>query len=193
MKPKTYSSILLKDPDQIKVLIDKCRQENSQAQMEIYRLYYQAMFNVSYRIVNRFEDAEDVMQEAFIKAFKNLERFRGQSTFGAWLKRIVINESLNWLRKKNREDWRDLPVEKEEEEEFEDYDFTGLKAQKVLEAMNLLNERYRLVLNLHYIEGFDYEEIQEITGISYGNLRTLVSRAKSKLKNILEKHYGITK
>jgi len=182
----------LKNPEKIEDLIEQCKRQNSQAQMEIYRLYYQAMFNVSYRIVNGFEDAEDVMQEAFIKAFKNIHKYSYKSTFGAWLKRIVINESLNQIRKEKKVKW-DISAITNEEETEEECDFSRLKAEKIVEAMSLLNNRYRVLMNLHFIEGYDYEEIQEITGITYGNLRTLFSRAKKSLKIILEKEYGITK
>jgi len=184
----------LKNPDKIESLIKKCKRQDKHAQMEIYRLYYQAMFNISYRIVKRFEDAEDVMQEAFIKAFQKIEHFKAQSTFGAWLKRIVINESLNWIKKNASYPYRNETMEEPPvEEEEEDCELSHLKARQILEAMDMLKERYRIILSLHIIEGYDYEEIQEITGLNYGNLRTLISRAKSQLKKILQEEYGITR
>jgi len=187
----------LKDSGQIESLVEKCRQQDSRAQMEIYRLYYRAMFNVSLRIVNGFEDAEDVMQEAFIKAFKNIEQYKKESTFGAWLKRIVINESLGWVRKNKKNIFETLKeTEKDEEENIPEENNCHpehIKAEKVLQAMEKLKERYRIALSLYLIEGYDYEEMQEILGLSNGNIRTLVSRAKKKLKQILEQEYGIYK
>ena len=183
----------MKNPDKIESLIKKCKQQDKHAQMEIYRLYYQAMFNISYRIVKRFEDAEDVMQEAFIKAFQKIEHYKGQATFGAWLKRIVINESLNWIKKNASYPYGNETIVEPPDEEEEDCELSHLKARQILEAMDMLKERYRIILSLHIIEGYDYEEIQEITGLSYGNLRTLISRAKSQLKKILQEEYGITK
>ncbi len=183
----------MKDPEKIEHLISKCKKQDSHAQMEIYKLYYKAMFNISYRIVNDFDDAEDVMQEAFIKAFRKIKSFDGKSTFGAWLKRIVINESLTWIRKqKNRYLTNGEIPDVETEEESPECDLNQIKAQKVMEAMLKLNDRYRIALNLHLIEGYDYEELQEILGLSYGNIRTLISRAKTKLKKILKQEYGIT-
>jgi RNA polymerase sigma-70 factor (ECF subfamily) len=189
----------LKDPDKIKFLIDKCRLQDSKAQMEIYRLYYKAMFNVAFRIVNQWADAEDVMQEAFIKAFKNIGQFKEDSSFGAWLRRIVINESLRWINAQKKS-YRDY-LKEEEIEEMEEYIYEEepncnpeqIKAEKVIQAMTKLNERYRIVLSLHLIEGFDYEELQQILKINHGNIRTIVSRAKKKLKQILKHEYGIYK
>ena len=154
--------------------------------MQIYKDYYRAMYNASLRILKDEFEAEDIMQEAFLTAFTKLDTFKGEVAFGAWLKRIVINKSLTQLKKNNK--YRDVKMEviKDTSIETEDaIDYSLLHAGKVLETLNSLKENYRIVLNLHLIEGYDYEEISQILGYTNENVRTTISRAKRKLKQQL--------
>ncbi|MBU2940305.1 RNA polymerase sigma factor [Lacinutrix sp. C3R15] len=174
----------------IEQLIMLCKSNNQFAQLEIYNRYYKAMFNVSYRIVKDRFEAEDIMQDSFLKAFTKLDTIKDTMTFGAWLKRIVINNSIYHFNKNNK--YQDVPLEdvlyKTEYNDgiSSDYEFTNLKAQQVLETMKLLKDNYRIALTLHLIEGYDYEEISEIMNITYANCRTTVSRAKDSLRKKLE-------
>ena len=149
------------------------------------------MFNTAVRILQDGQEAEDVMQEAFLSAFTKLDSFKGEVPFGAWLKRIVINRSLTQLKKKNKVQEVSLEVvgyKLEEEGSAEgrgQLDLTDAKVQEVLGAMGKLKESYRVILNLSLIEGYDNEEITEILNISNENCRTTISRAKSKLRKIL--------
>ncbi|KKO00329.1 hypothetical protein LCGC14_0127470 [marine sediment metagenome] len=159
------------------------------AQLEVYNRYYKAMFNTSLRIVKDTAQAEDIMQESFLSAFTKLHTFKGEVTFGSWLKRIVINNSIHQYRKqqKKNEVALDEVLYKVEDNEgiASDHVFTELKAQKVMETMKDLKDNYRISLTLHLIEGFDYDEISEIMNISYANCRTTVSRAKESLRKKL--------
>ena len=159
------------------------------AQLEVYNRYYKAMFNTALRIVKDTAQAEDIMQESFLSAFTKLHTFKGEVTFGSWLKRIVINNSIHQYRKqqKKNEVALDEVLYKVEDNDgiASDHVFTELKAQKVMETMKDLKENYRVSLTLHLIEGFDYEEISEIMNISYANCRTTVSRAKESLRKKL--------
>ena len=148
------------------------------------------MYNTALRIVNDPAEAEDVMQEAFIKAFSKLDSFQGRSTFGAWLKKITVNLSINSINKNSR--YQNVPFEdalKNEVEEHEGVDVqeaeVNSKVQKILNALNSLKESYRVILTLHLIEGYDYDEICEILGISAANCRTSISRAKESLRTKL--------
>lgn len=145
------------------------------------------MYNVGYRIVNNTEEAEDVLQEAFVSAFKNLDHYRGDSTFGSWLKRIVVNRAINYLKKKRLER---LPEDehwdvKEEEtkDELESFPFT---AEQVRDAIEGLPDGYRTVLSLYLLEGYDHGEIAEILGITESTSKSQFNRSKKKLKEILE-------
>jgi RNA polymerase sigma-70 factor (ECF subfamily) len=148
------------------------------------------MYNTALRIVNDTAEAEDVMQEAFIRAFSKIHTFQEKSTFGAWLKKITVNLSLNSLNKNSK--FQNVPYEdqlKNEVDEDEGIDVkeeeSNSKVQKILRAMNSLKESYRVVLNLHLIEGYDYDEICEILKISSASCRTTISRAKESLRKKL--------
>jgi RNA polymerase sigma-70 factor (ECF subfamily) len=165
-------------------------QGKQSAQMEIYNRYYKAMYNTAYRIVKDSAEAEDVMQESFLSAFTKMHTFKGDVTFGAWLKRIVINNSIYQYKKQQKNRTADLDdvmykVEDNDGVASDQNGYTELKAQKVMETMKSLKDNYRVSLTLHLIEGYDYEEISEIMNISYANCRTMISRAKESLRNKL--------
>ncbi|GGH02912.1 RNA polymerase sigma factor [Polaribacter pacificus] len=154
--------------------------------MQIYKLYYKAMYNTSLRILKDEFEAEDMMQEAFLTAFTKLESFKGEVAFGAWLKRIVINKSLTQLKKNNKYNEVKLEVVYEAQTETEEaVNYAGLDTKRVLETLKSLKDNYRVVLTLHLIEGFDYEEIAELLNYTNENVRTTISRAKKKLKQML--------
>jgi len=177
----------LKENNQhINQLLERCKKGDNSAQMQIYKDYYRAMYNTSLRILKNEFEAEDIMQEAFLTSFTKLDTFKGEVTFGAWLKRIVINKSLTQLKKNNK--YRDVKMEavttyNDTVEEGINYD--ELKAYKVMEKLNTLKDNYRIVLTLNLIEGYDYEEIGKILSYSNENVRTTISRAKKKLKQLL--------
>lgn len=170
----------------INQLLERCEKGDNSAQMQIYKDYYRAMYNTSLRILKDEFEAEDMMQEAFLTAFTKLDTFIGEVTFGAWLKRIVINKSLTQLKKNNK--YQDVKMEVLSEttvETEEAINYSDLQASKVLERLNSLKENYRVVLTLNLIEGYDYEEIAHILGYTNENVRTTISRAKKKLKQQL--------
>jgi len=176
--------------EHIDTLLQLCLNGKQSAQLEVYNRYYKAMYNTALRIVKKSDEAEDVMQESFLSAFTKLHTFKGEVTFGSWLKRIVINNSIQHYRKqlkKNEVALEDVLYKVEDNDAVvsDQHAFTELKAQKVLETMKRLKDNYRVSLTLHLIEGYDYEEISEIMNISYANCRTTISRAKESLRNKL--------
>ncbi len=171
-------------------LVEACRLNDRKAQEKIYNLYSHAMFNASLRIVNNTAEAEDIMQESFIEGFEKLGTFRAEGSFGGWLKRIVINNSINYLRKKKQatsidEEFKEIPDNTEEEKLYSENLFCRLV--EVKNAIKRLPESFRIIISLHLLEGYDHEEISEILNISYGNVRTKYSRAKQKLLQIIIK------
>lgn len=166
-------------------LIERCRLGDREAHYRLYKLYSKAMFNVGYRITGNEADAEDVLQEAFVSAFKNLHHYRGDASFGAWLKRIVINKAINVLKKHK---WEMMPENKEidvaAEEEPQDY-VSDLNVARVRNAIQQLPDGYRSVLSLYLLEGYDHQEIGEIMGISESTSKSQLNRAKNKLKELL--------
>jgi len=167
-------------------LLDRCLQGDQSAEFEIYRLYYKSMYNSSLRIVGIPEEAEDIMQESFLAAFRKLKYYSGEVSFGAWLKKIVINRSLDELRKRKvlfEELHAELPVE---DELYSDAD--AVTVEEIKSAINLLSDGYRTILSLILLEGYDHEEVSEILGIKNVTSRTQYSRARQKLREILEEN-----
>lgn len=175
----------------IHALIERCLKNERAAQFELYQKYAKAMFNVAYRIVKDVHFAEDVMQEAFLKAFKQLDKYNQKATFGSWLKRIVVNQSIDFYKKHQKLGFDDFDKNlkvihnhssyQEDENDFQD--LLASKSKSVFQAMSLLKGSYSMILTLHLIEGFDHEEITEILNINDQQCRTTLSRAKESLRN----------
>jgi len=172
-------------------LIDRCRSGDSKAQFEIYRLYYKAMYNTSLRIVEDEQEAEDLMQESFFKAFDKIATYRNEVSFGAWLRRIVVNSSLDALKKRKLSF---LPIEEAyglKDEQTEESDFSVETIDLLKDAIEKLPEGYKLVLTLHLIEDYDHEEIASMLGITASTSRSQLARAKQKLLELLRNNSKI--
>ncbi|MFD2864833.1 RNA polymerase sigma factor [Mucilaginibacter antarcticus] len=173
-------------------LVFECKQGSKRACHDLYKLYAKAMLNVAFRIVGNVTEAEDVLQEAFLDAFRRIHDFRQETTFGLWLKQIVVSRSINLLRKRKVElvelgdDVDNIPDEQPEGDEELQY-----KVAQVKNAMTELPEGYKQVISLYLIEGYDHEEIGQILGITENTSRTQFLRAKRKLSEILVRK-GIT-
>lgn len=167
-------------------ILDRCRNGEQKAYYEIYKLYSKAMFNICFRIVGSQEMAEDVLQESFVNAFQNLKSFQGKSSFGAWLKRIVVNKAISYLRKNQLEMvMMDDNMEVADVEGINE-DELVLKIESVREAVQRLPNGFRVVFSLYLLEGYDHKEIAEILEISESTSKTQYNRAKKKLKDILK-------
>ena len=170
-------------------LVERCRQGERKAQYELYKLYSKSMFNVCMRVVNHIGEAEDVLQEAFLDAFCHLHTFKGQSTFGAWLKQIVVNKAINHLRQRKMQ-LVDIEGYGSDDQDIADdvpFDEEGIQmdVERVRKCIEQLPEGYRVVLSLYLFEGYDHEEIGEILGISETTSRTQYMRGKKKLLEML--------
>lgn len=169
-------------------IIEKCKQNNRKAQLQLYNQYCDGMYIVAKRFLKDAADAEDVVQEAFIKAFTKLHQYKAEVTFGAWLKRIVVNKSIDFLKSKKQQ-LVDL-----DEVHLKVIDTTNddkwlvddaITIDDVKEAINKLPEKYEYVVMLYLIEGYDHQEISEILNISEVASRTQLSRGKVKLQELL--------
>ncbi len=148
----------------------------------MYRLYSKAMYNTSLRIVGSKEEAEDVLQEAFLDGFMKIDYYRGDSTFGAWLKSIVVNKSIGRLRNRRLHFEEIDPLQTNlTEDENDDFEENVNTIQILKMLINELSPGYRLVLSLYLFEGYDHKEISEILGISEVTSRSQFIRAKQRL------------
>lgn len=171
-------------------LLKRCKKGNEMAQMQIYDSYCNAMFNIACRYLKNQEDAKDAMQDGFLKAFLTIETYKPQATFGAWLKRIIINQCLDVL-KKNKLEFAAVEVSELQiiDEDNWNFDSTITKHQ-IITAIETLNEKYKIVVKLYLIEGYDHKEISEILEIPVKTSRTHLRRGKLKLQTILKQNYN---
>ncbi len=166
-------------------LVERSLHGDEGAMSRLYTLYNKAMFNSCLRITNNRDDAEDVLQEAFVSAFGNLKSYRGESSFGAWLKRIVVNKAINHVNKRRLDLIEFEPGEHEilytENDSEKNY-----KVDKIKKAMNQLPAGYRIVFSLYLLEGYDHKEIGEILNISTSTSKSQFNRAKKKVRELME-------
>ncbi|MBN1986939.1 MAG: sigma-70 family RNA polymerase sigma factor [Prolixibacteraceae bacterium] len=177
-----------------KSIVEACQKGKDKARYELYQLYSKAMFNICYRMMNNREEAEDMLQEAFTQAFMNLHSFRFESSFGTWLKKIVVNTCLNAINKKKVELTYceeiynyDHPEDEEEETETE---FT---VANITKAMQMLPEGGRMIFSLYLFEGYDHTEIAQIMNISESTSKSQFMRAKRRIIEILKNQKALKK
>jgi len=169
-------------------IIELSKAGNQKAQYQLYSIYSKAMFNICHRMLNNLEEAEDLLQDSFCDAFMKLGTFRYESSFGAWLKRIVINKCINWIQKKKIKlifpEELDESIQNAETEM--DYEDINMEVMRIHQAIGQLSYGYRIIFNLYAIEGYDHTEISEITGISESTSKSQYLRAKKRIKEILK-------
>lgn len=170
-----------------KELIEHCKEGDSRAQEQLYMQYAKAMFNICRRMTNNHAEAEDVLQEAFADAFFRLGSFRFESTFGAWLKRIVVNHCINHLKKKRAElvPMDDLSMFESRLDDSWEEDDAAYNVSRIMYAFEKLPDGYRVIFSLYLLEGYDHTEIAEILGISESTSKSQFLRAKQKIRDIL--------
>jgi RNA polymerase sigma-70 factor (ECF subfamily) len=169
-------------------IVNDCKLNKAKAQMQLYDSYCEAMFTIAKRYVKDNFIAEDIMQEAFIKVFKNINTFKGEVTIGSWIKKIVINQCIDYLKKKK------IELVSIEEKELQLADSNDWKVNNELDVATITNtinnlpEKYKVVLNLYLIEGYDHKEIAQVLNITEINSRSQLMRGKNKLKSELKQY-----
>jgi RNA polymerase sigma-70 factor (ECF subfamily) len=174
--------------DTVLYLVEKCRQNDRKSQMQLYDLYCEAMYNTANNFVKDAMLAQDLMQESFIKAFKKIHTFTGEATFGAWLKRIVINQCLDYLKKQKLQT---TEINEEVISMVEDDNWNiqpEINLQEIYNCIELLPQKCKNVIKLYLLEGYDHQEVAQILNISEVASRSQLSRGKNKLKELLTQH-----
>jgi RNA polymerase sigma-70 factor (ECF subfamily) len=184
---------------QLQQLIQGCLEGDRKAQQAVYKLLYGKMKVVCLRYTKDTDQAMDVLQEGFIKVFQNMNKYTGAGSFEGWVRRIMVNLSIDRFRKQKNdflllngsmsaEDFGE-DVEEEEESEAVDYDFTP---EQILEAMKQLSPAYQTVFNLYVFENYTHQDIAEALSISVGTSKSNFAKAKRNMKKILLKNIGKT-
>jgi RNA polymerase sigma-70 factor (ECF subfamily) len=182
-KPLNLSTII----PSADVLVQQCLNGEASAYRALYDRYAKAMFNTALRILNRSDDAEDILQEAFTDAFQQLSSFEGRSTFGAWLRQIVVYKSLAHLKKQKLHlNGLEADAENIADEPMLEEDDVWYTVDSIKQAIQKLPDGYRTVLTLHLIEGFEQEEVAAMMKVAHSTVRTQYMRAKQKLLQVLK-------
>jgi RNA polymerase sigma-70 factor (ECF subfamily) len=174
-------------------IVKECIRGNRQAQIQLYKTFYKKIYNSCFRILRDRCDAEDAMQESFIKAFSNIDKYNSETSLEAWILRIAINTAIDRLRKNKIEfiNYNEAVLSNRIDDSDEDEEERQLvmeKAEQIKTAIEQLPDAARLVVTLYLIEGYDHEEIADILKIRPGNVRIQYMRAKQKLIEIIKQN-----
>lgn len=171
----------------INQLINRCKGGCRKSQFELYRLYSRAMYNLCLRMLGNQLEAEDILQEGFVDIFADLEKYRGEATLGAWIKRIIIYKCIDHLKSKKVKFkfLDDNNLEKiSEAEEIEN--IRNVSPELIHHSIKQLPEGCRVIFNLYMLEGYDHQEISQILKVSISTSKSQLHRAKNLLKNRLK-------
>jgi RNA polymerase sigma factor (sigma-70 family) len=177
---------------QLEEIIYKCREGNSGAQTALYRLFSSRMYGVCLRYAKDTADAEDILQEGFLRVFTKIHQFEFKGSFEGWMRRIMVNTALEKFRKQDRL----FPVEElriYESTEFVEETISSITAGDLMRIIQELPPRYRMVFNLFAIEGYSHQEISEMMNISEGTSKSNLSRARVILQKRVEENFGADK
>ncbi|MDR1500423.1 MAG: RNA polymerase sigma factor [Tannerellaceae bacterium] len=172
--------------DSNEYLVEACRRGSKRAQLRLYKKYAAKLFMACLRITGNRMDAEESMQDAFIKVFSRLDQFKGEQNFEAWTHRIAVHTAIDFVRRQTKE-WEEVPdnyaAEQGDEDDREESILYAV--EEIKEAMQKLPDGYRVVLSLYLFEGYDTEEIASILSIQPASVRTQYLRGKRKLLDII--------
>lgn len=171
-------------------LIRESVKGNRVAQKALYDRFSSKMFSVCLRYAPDYQIAEDILQEGFVKAFKNLERFRFEGSFEGWLRKIMVNSAIEIHRRKNIL-YPIFDVEHTDVELFDEDAVEKLAAADLLQMISSLSPGYRTVFSLYAIEGFSHKEIAEQLNISEGTSKSQLARARYILMELVEQRTGV--
>ncbi len=173
-------------------LIKGCIAGDRRMQEELYRRFASKMYAVCLRYANNADDAQDLLQEGFIKVYRNLHRFRAEGSFEGWIRRVFVNTSIEHFRKKST---KMSMVTDKEESNIEDADITALQRLAEKDIINIIQELspgYRTVFNLYVVEGYSHKEIGDLLGISEGTSKSQLARAKGVLQKKIAQYLSDT-
>ena len=167
-------------------LLEACVNNNALAQRRLYDMFAKKMMGVCIRYTNSKEEAEDILQEGFIKVFKNIARFKQEGSLEGWVRKIMVNTALENYRKTKKEQ-QNIAIEKVDYQlENNAYIIESLEANNLLKLIQTLPSGYKTIFNLYAIEGYTHKEIGEQLHISENTSKSQYSRAKVHIQKMLE-------
>ncbi|HEX2076725.1 MAG TPA: RNA polymerase sigma factor [Longimicrobium sp.] len=172
-------------PDEDHARVQRARGGDMAAARELYDAHAARVYRIACRFAGDAARAEDFVQETFIRAFRRLHEFRGEASFGTWLRAIAVSVTLNGLRAARRRSAREVPLAEVEEPGASPIDPSGSATERVHAAIDALPERARAVFVLHAVEGYAHAEIAGMLGISEANSKVILLRARARLREML--------
>ncbi|MEM6261191.1 MAG: sigma-70 family RNA polymerase sigma factor [Bacteroidota bacterium] len=178
---KTVTPVIRSMKQPYQALIERCIQQDTAAHQRLYELFAPKMMAVCYRYARNQAEAEDMLQEGFIKVFQNLKRYTFKGSLEGWIRRIMVNTAIDLLRK-HKYFQKETDIEEADVEEFAEFSIDRLEMEYLLKIIQELPTGYRVVFNLYAIEGYSHKEIGQQLKISESTSRSQYTRARSMLK-----------
>lgn len=171
--------------EQEEKLLNACIAKNSSAQKALYHKFAPTMFGICLRYASDYHIAEDILQDGFVKVFRNIQKFRGDGSLEGWIKRIFVNTAIEQYRKSAKM-YRFTSLELVMENSFEDQRLLDLEHNELLALIQQLPDGYRLVFNLYTIEGYTHDEIAKELNVKIGTSKSQLARAKKYLRKLIQ-------
>lgn len=171
-------------------IIDGCRKRRRKSQKKLYKKYYAYGMSITLRYAESRNEAAEILNDAFMKVFSNIESYDSNKPFKPWLRRIIINTAINQYHKtKKHRQLQELDLSQNGVHKKEEHIISGISYDEIIEMVQQLTPAYRTVFNLHVIEGFKHKEIAEMLDIAVGTSKSNLAKAKRNLQSILEKNF----
>jgi RNA polymerase sigma-70 factor, ECF subfamily len=186
----------------VQALIDGCLKGDGRSQQAVYKMFYGKMKSVCMRYTRDHDQAMDVLQEGFVKVFSNLDKYTGVGSFEGWIRRIMVNLSIDRFRRlkndhvllgehDNLEDWDMASNDQDENDQDGDDAIYDITPEQIVDAMQQLSPAYRTVFNLYVFENYSHQDIAEALGISVGTSKSNYAKARKNMKKLLSKSLNL--
>ncbi len=178
------------------MIVEGCIKGDRNSQHLLYKATYGKMLGTCIRYASNMDEAKDFLHDGFIKVFEKIKHFKHTGSFEGWIRRIIVNNTIDCLRKKNKmqfnsdSDYSLLNLTDKSEENLEKLNQTNLSAARLIDMIQELSPAYKTVFNLYVIEEYSHKEIAETLGVSIGTSKSNLAKAKQKLKNLYIEKYG---
>lgn len=183
----------IEDPEKLKAIVQGCVREERKCQKMIFEMYYGKMMSACLRYISDKDEAQDVLQDGFIKVFSNISKFDFNGSFEGWVRRIIVNTAIDYIRKKKKDifqvtDHEFIMVNYSEEADKTDDEnmYANLKKNEILEAIQQLSPAYKTVFNMYVIDGYTHQQIAELLNINIGTSKSNLAKARMNLQKILK-------
>lgn len=183
----------IEDPEKLKAIIQGCVREERKCQKMIFEMYYGKMMSACLRYISDKDEAQDVLQDGFIKVFSNISKFDFNGSFEGWVRRIIVNTAIDYIRKKKKDifqvtDHEFIMVNYSEEADKTDDEnmYACLKKNEILDAIQQLSPAYKTVFNMYVVDGFTHQQIAELLNINIGTSKSNLAKARMNLQKILK-------